>query len=66
MTPRFSITAILAGYRRFVLGEEEEESNGEAEEAVVEAGKIVVNGKRIPDRRSESPTLTKKRKSSDS
>jgi len=63
---RFSVTAILAGYRRFILEQEEEDSNGEVEEAVVEAGKIVVNGKRIPDRRSESPTLTKKRKSSDS
>jgi len=47
---RFSISAIVAGHRRFGPGE----------------GKIVANGKRVPDRRSESPTMTKKRKSSDS
>lgn len=62
---RFSISAIIAGADRFVAPL----ANGALPDFSLTdntrvVSQVVVNGKRIPDRRSESPTLPKKRKNS--
>jgi len=74
---RFSVSAIIAGSERFAHAQEEDDTveeeeggccavaNGHSSEGGVNNSRLT-NGKRVPDRRSESPNLPKKRKNSDS